>query len=76
MHAYVVSEVLEWIVCCIMYDKSKYNCKLVTQCNILPRTSDSTYLYIYKQGLEINTTSLHYYVTSVLNTHLRFGYTL
>ena len=46
----------------------------ITHCTIHPRTSDSTYVYIYRHGLENKSTSLHCYVASMLNTNLLFGY--
>ena len=59
-----------WIVRCVMYDKAKYICKLLTQSTILPRTSDPTHIYGYRHGLENKTTLLHCYIASVLNTNL------
>ena len=73
MYAYVKSEVLGWIVCCVMYDKAKYTCKLLTQRTVHPRTSHSTYVYIDRHGLENKSTSLHCNIASVLNTNLLFG---
>ena len=48
----------------------------ITQCTIQPRTSDSTYAYMYRHGIENKSTLLHCYVASVLNTNLLFSYTL
>ena len=69
MYVDVESEVLGWTVCCVMYDKAKYACKLFTctQRTVHPMTSDSTSVYIYKHGWENKATSLHCYVASVLN---------
>ena len=36
MYAYVESEVLGWMVRCVMYDKAKYTCKLPTQTLSIP----------------------------------------
>ena len=73
MYKYVESEVWGWIVHCVLYVKAKYTCKLLPQYTVHPRTSYSTYAYIYRHGSENKTTSLHCYVATVLNTNLLSG---